>query len=43
MTTLKFVDDDWQPVGSFNWFATHWTSMSHTNSLISGDNKGAAA
>ncbi|KAL2898824.1 Neutral ceramidase 1 [Bienertia sinuspersici] len=43
MTLLKFVDDHWGPVGSFNWFATHGTSMSRTNSLISGDNKGAAA
>ncbi|CAK9164260.1 unnamed protein product [Ilex paraguariensis] len=43
MTLLKFVDDEWGPVGSFNWFATHGTSMSSTNSLISGDNKGAAA
>ncbi|KAF2312612.1 hypothetical protein GH714_035228 [Hevea brasiliensis] len=43
ITLLKFVDDEWGPVGSFNWFATHGTSMSRTNSLISGDNKGAAA
>lgn len=43
MTLLKFVDDQWGPVGSFNWFATHGTSMSRTNTLISGDNKGAAA
>ncbi|CAF1924077.1 unnamed protein product [Brassica napus] len=43
MTLLKFVDGQWGPVGSFNWFATHGTSMSRTNSLISGDNKGAAA
>lgn len=43
MTLLKFVDDEWGPVGTFNWFATHGTSMSRTNSLISGDNKGAAA
>lgn len=43
MTLLKFVDDERGPVGSFNWFATHGTSMSRTNSLISGDNKGAAA
>lgn len=43
MTLLKFVDDEWGPIGSFNWFATHGTSMSNTNSLISGDNKGAAA
>ncbi|KAK4762835.1 hypothetical protein SAY86_008603 [Trapa natans] len=43
MTLLKFVDEEWGPVGSFNWFATHGTSMSRTNSLVSGDNKGAAA
>ncbi|KAL0533609.1 hypothetical protein IC582_027648 [Cucumis melo] len=43
MTLLKFIDDEWGPVGTFNWFATHGTSMSRTNSLISGDNKGAAA
>ncbi|XP_047973186.1 neutral ceramidase 2-like [Salvia hispanica] len=43
MTLLKFVDNEWGPVGSFNWFATHGTSMGRTNSLISGDNKGAAA
>ncbi|KAG2673269.1 hypothetical protein I3760_13G082300 [Carya illinoinensis] len=43
MTLLKFLDEEWGPVGSFNWFATHGTSMSRTNSLISGDNKGAAA
>lgn len=43
MTLIKFVDDGWGPIGSFNWFATHGTSMSRTNSLISGDNKGAAA
>ncbi|KAL0419021.1 UNVERIFIED_CONTAM: Neutral ceramidase 1 [Sesamum radiatum] len=40
---ISVVDDEWGPVGSFNWFATHGTSMSRTNSLISGDNKGAAA
>ncbi|KAL4579177.1 hypothetical protein LXL04_015314 [Taraxacum kok-saghyz] len=43
MTLLKFIDNEWGPIGSFNWFATHGTSMSRTNSLISGDNKGAAA
>ncbi|WOG89122.1 hypothetical protein DCAR_0208358 [Daucus carota subsp. sativus] len=43
MTLLKFIDDEWGAVGSFNWFATHGTSMSRTNGLISGDNKGAAA
>lgn len=30
-------------VGAFNWHATHGTSMSRDNKLISGDNKGAAA
>ncbi|KAF9621497.1 hypothetical protein IFM89_021801 [Coptis chinensis] len=29
--------------GAFSWFATHGTSMSKDNKLISGDNKGAAA
>ncbi|KVI11923.1 Neutral/alkaline nonlysosomal ceramidase [Cynara cardunculus var. scolymus] len=43
ITLLKFVDDQWGPVGAFNWFATHGTSMSRTNELISGDNKGTAA
>ena len=43
MTLLKFVDDERGPVGSFNWFATHATSMGHRNSLISGDNKGVAS
>ncbi|GLJ23882.1 hypothetical protein SUGI_0453800 [Cryptomeria japonica] len=43
MTLLKFVDAKWGPIGSFSWFATHGTSMSRTNRLISGDNKGAAA
>lgn len=43
MTLVKFVDAQLGPIGSFNWFATHGTSMSRTNSLISGDNKGAAA
>ncbi|KAL5742621.1 hypothetical protein ACOSP7_029353 [Xanthoceras sorbifolium] len=43
MTLIKFVDNQWGPIGSFNWFATHGTSMSRSNSLISGDNKGAAA
>lgn len=43
MTLIKFVNEEWGPIGSFNWFATHGTSMSRTNPLISGDNKGAAA
>ena len=43
MTLLKFVDEEWGPIGSFNWFAVHGTSMSRFNRLISGDNKGTAA
>ncbi|KAL4575417.1 hypothetical protein LXL04_022260 [Taraxacum kok-saghyz] len=44
MTLLKFVDGTSQrSIGAFTWFATHGTSMSKDNTLISGDNKGAAA
>lgn len=44
MTLLKFVDGDTgKNIGAFSWFATHGTSMSRNNKLISGDNKGAAA
>jgi neutral ceramidase len=44
MTLLKFVDGaSEQSIGGFSWFATHGTSMSKDNKLISGDNKGAAA
>lgn len=44
MTLLKFVDGSRRKsIGAFNWFATHGTSMSRDNKLISGDNKGAAA
>lgn len=44
MTLLKFVDAaSGKSIGAFNWYATHGTSMSRDNLLISGDNKGAAA
>ncbi|KAK9063963.1 hypothetical protein SSX86_017835 [Deinandra increscens subsp. villosa] len=44
MTVLKFVDGtSGKSIGAFTWFATHGTSMSKDNKLISGDNKGAAA
>lgn len=44
MTLLKFVDkSSGKSIGAFSWFATHGTSMSRDNKLISGDNKGAAA
>ncbi|XVE69646.1 hypothetical protein DITRI_Ditri10aG0006900 [Diplodiscus trichospermus] len=43
MTLLKFWDiESNKSIGAFNWFATHGTSMSRDNKLISGDNKGAA-
>ncbi|XP_073127085.1 neutral ceramidase 2-like [Henckelia pumila] len=44
MTLLKFVDrNSGKSIGAFSWFATHGTSMSRDNKLVSGDNKGAAA
>ena len=44
MTLLKFWDPESKmSIGAFSWFATHGTSMSRDNKLISGDNKGAAA
>lgn len=44
MTLLRFVDSaSGKSVGAFSWFATHGTSMSKDNKLISGDNKGVAA
>ncbi|KAF9686645.1 hypothetical protein SADUNF_Sadunf02G0010900 [Salix dunnii] len=44
MTFLKFVDNSsGKSIGAFSWDATHGTSMSRDNKLISGDNKGAAA
>lgn len=44
MTLLKFVDgESGKGIGAFSWYATHGTSMSKDNKLISGDNKGAAA
>ncbi|MGW0183410.1 neutral/alkaline ceramidase [Nocardia sp. NPDC003345] len=42
-TTLLRIDRDGEPVGAVNWFATHCTSMTNHNTLISGDNKGYAA
>ncbi|GBG71279.1 hypothetical protein CBR_g8701 [Chara braunii] len=43
MTLLRFTDKAGTDVGSVNWFAVHCTSMNRTNTLISGDNKGAAS
>jgi len=41
-TTLLRIDRDGSTVGAINWFATHGTSMTNRNCLISGDNKGYA-
>ncbi len=42
-TTLLRVEREGRPVGAVNWFATHATSLSPDNTLISGDNKGYAS
>jgi len=42
-TTLLRVERHGELVGAVNWFATHGTSMTNRNRLISGDNKGYAA
>ncbi|MFH8371626.1 neutral/alkaline non-lysosomal ceramidase N-terminal domain-containing protein [Streptomyces sp. NPDC018031] len=42
-TTVLRVERDGRPVGAVNWFATHGTSMSGDNRLVSADNKGYAA
>jgi neutral ceramidase len=42
MTVLRF-EQDGRPIGLLNFFATHGTSMTQHNHLISADNKGYAA
>jgi neutral ceramidase len=42
-TTLLRVEREGRVVGAINWFATHGTSMTNRNCLISADNKGYAA
>ncbi|MEU6084674.1 neutral/alkaline ceramidase [Streptomyces sp. NPDC047108] len=42
MTVLRFRQGS-RDVGAIGWFATHGTSMTNENTLISGDNKGYAA
>ncbi|ASU77532.1 alkaline ceramidase [Actinopolyspora erythraea] len=42
-TVLLSFERGGRPVGVINWFATHGTSLSPDNTLISGDNKGYAA
>ncbi|HWE68341.1 MAG TPA: neutral/alkaline ceramidase [Acidimicrobiales bacterium] len=41
-TTLLRIERDGATVGAVNWFATHNTSMTNENRLISSDNKGYA-
>jgi neutral ceramidase len=41
-TTLLRIERDGKTVGAINWFATHNTSMTNRNHLISSDNKGYA-
>ncbi|MDQ6782730.1 MAG: neutral/alkaline ceramidase [Actinomycetota bacterium] len=42
-TTLLRIEREGRTVGAVNWFATHGTSMTNRNTLISGDNKGYAS
>ncbi len=42
-TTLLTIEREGVLVGAVNWFATHGTSMTNRNRLISSDNKGYAA
>lgn len=42
-TSVLRIERDGHTVGVINWFATHNTSMTNTNRLISSDNKGYAA
>ncbi|MEU3609361.1 neutral/alkaline ceramidase [Streptomyces sp. NPDC035033] len=42
MTVLRFRQGH-TDVGAISWFSTHGTSMTNTNTLISGDNKGYAS
>lgn len=42
VTVLRFAQRE-QDVGAITWFATHGTSMTNSNRLISSDNKGYAA
>nr|CAB3223360.1 neutral ceramidase-like [Phallusia mammillata] len=43
MTLLKFEHENGQPIGMFNWFPVHGTSMNFSNELISSDNRGRAS
>lgn len=44
MSLLKMEEvDSTQSIGALNWFAVHPTSITHSNHLISSDNKGLAS
>jgi neutral ceramidase len=43
MTLLKFITPEGKEIGMINWFATHPTSISNSNKLITGDHKGLAS
>ncbi|CAG8667954.1 7669_t:CDS:2 [Funneliformis mosseae] len=43
MILLKFTNANGDVIGSLNWFPVHPVSMMNNNTLISGDNKGAAS
>ncbi|WP_238981338.1 neutral/alkaline ceramidase [Williamsia herbipolensis] len=43
VTSLRLRRDDGTDIGHITWFATHGTSLTDRNTLISGDNKGYAS
>lgn len=43
LTQLRFVDEENNILGVFNWYAVHATSMNNTNKLVSSDNVGYAS
>lgn len=43
MKLLRFDDKEGQPIGSFNWFGVHTTSVSNRYNKVCYDNKGYAA
>lgn len=43
LTQLRFVDEEHNIMGVFNWYAVHATSMNNTNKLVSSDNVGYAS
>jgi len=43
LSLLKFTSTSGEPIGMFNWYPVHGTSMNETNTLISSDNKGRAS